>query len=176
MWNSRSESSKNCKVRPRVRTNIVSNSSSWTCTRCKIFWWMKQTRASTQNFILLVRKAKEILLYILQLNLCYLNKIVSSVHFCSLHFQNVTTCPVDRSFFECILVKNSVGGEVVRTIKVDKKKAEDPIPEDDLTFCEVKWYNASFLKYGWMKFLRQNCAKNQWKVPVFSLGLKGQTF
>ncbi|PIK48684.1 putative PHD and RING finger domain-containing protein 1 [Apostichopus japonicus] len=51
--------------------------------------------------------------------------------------KNVTTCPVDRSFFECILVKNSVGGEVVRTIKVDKKKAEDPIPEDDLTFCEM---------------------------------------
>eukprot|EP00057_Strongylocentrotus_purpuratus_P028654 XP_011683128.1 PREDICTED: LOW QUALITY PROTEIN: PHD and RING finger domain-containing protein 1 [Strongylocentrotus purpuratus] len=49
--------------------------------------------------------------------------------------KNVTTCPVDRSVFSLILVRNTIHGEIVRQMEV---KAQETVDEDqDPTYCEV---------------------------------------
>ncbi|XP_041471583.1 PHD and RING finger domain-containing protein 1-like [Lytechinus variegatus] len=49
--------------------------------------------------------------------------------------KNVTTCPVDRSVFTLILVRNTFHGEIVRQMEV---KAQEALDEDqDPTYCEV---------------------------------------
>lgn len=49
--------------------------------------------------------------------------------------QNVNTCPVDRSVFRLILVRQ--GDKMVRQISVGSPEKEEEGEEEDLTYCEV---------------------------------------
>nr|XP_054761377.1 PHD and RING finger domain-containing protein 1-like [Lytechinus pictus] len=49
--------------------------------------------------------------------------------------KNVTTCPVDRSVFTLILVRNTFHGEIVRQMEVKAQEAHDE--DEDPTYCEV---------------------------------------
>jgi PHD and RING finger domain-containing protein 1 len=51
--------------------------------------------------------------------------------------RNTNTCPIDRSIFREILVKDTIGGNVVRRVPVEDKRPDDDEDDDDRTECEI---------------------------------------
>lgn len=52
---------------------------------------------------------------------------------------HVNTCPVDRKEFTCVLVRNKIGGKVIKTIPVKPRRISlDDLVEEEPTICQVR--------------------------------------